>query len=114
MEADFQYEPVRDAAGCQLEVTVLADRAHIRAEMREDAAAAGFRIRECCNLEEYAQGPLGALGDLVLVDCAEASADALATTLAKLVQPGDMVVCLGAGDITKWAAGLAAGIEAAR
>ena len=78
MEADFQYEPVRDAAGCQLAVTVLADRAHIRAEMREDAAAAGFRIRECCNLEEYAQGPLGALGDLVLVDCAEASADALA------------------------------------
>lgn len=57
---------------------MLADRAHIRAEMREDAAAAGFRVRECCSLEEYAQGPLGALGDLVLVDCAEASADALA------------------------------------
>lgn len=78
MEADFEYEPVRDAAGCQLAVTVLADRAHIRAEMREDAAAAGFRIRECCSLEDYAQAPLGALGDLVLVDCAEASADALA------------------------------------
>jgi UDP-N-acetylmuramate--alanine ligase len=25
-------------------------------------------------------------------------------------QPGDMVVCLGAGDITKWAAGLAPAI----
>ena len=34
--------------------------------------------------------------------------------LARRVQPGDMVVCLGAGDITKWAAGLAAAIEAAR
>ena len=43
-----------------------------------------------------------------------ASADALAVALAGVVQPGDMVVCLGAGDITKWAAGLAAGIEAAR
>ena len=41
-----------------------------------------------------------------------ASADALAGALAEAVQPGDMVVCLGAGDITKWAAGLAAGIEA--
>ncbi len=36
-----------------------------------------------------------------------ADADALADELATTVQPGDMVVCLGAGDITKWAAGLA-------
>jgi len=32
--------------------------------------------------------------------------------LAGILAPGDMVVCLGAGDITKWAAGLAAGIAA--
>jgi UDP-N-acetylmuramate--alanine ligase len=31
----------------------------------------------------------------------------LARQLAAEVQPGDMVVCLGAGDITRWAAGLA-------
>ncbi len=43
-----------------------------------------------------------------------ADADALATALAAVVQPGDMVVCLGAGDITKWAAGLADAIEAKR
>src|SRR3569623_3672487 len=42
------------------------------------------------------------------------SAEELASELAQAIQPGDMVVCLGAGDITKWAAGLAAGIEAAR
>ena len=36
-----------------------------------------------------------------------AGADALAATLADSAQPGDMVVCLGAGDITKWAGGLA-------
>lgn len=39
-----------------------------------------------------------------------AGADALAGTLADVIQPGDMVVCLGAGDITKWAAGLAPAI----
>ena len=39
-----------------------------------------------------------------------ANADALARALAETVQPGDMVVCLGAGDITKWAGGLAAAI----
>ena len=47
---------------------------------------------------------------------AQAVADAgeLARTLAALVQPGDQIVCLGAGDITKWAAGLADAIAAAR
>ncbi len=41
-----------------------------------------------------------------------AGADALAEELAETIQPGDMVVCLGAGDITKWAAGLAGAIVA--
>jgi len=43
-----------------------------------------------------------------------ASADALAQALSDDAQPGDMVVCLGAGDITKWAAGLADAIRVAR
>ncbi|WP_156840126.1 UDP-N-acetylmuramate--L-alanine ligase [Novosphingobium aquimarinum] len=34
----------------------------------------------------------------------------LAQALADTVGPGDMIVCLGAGDITKWAAGLASAI----
>jgi len=38
----------------------------------------------------------------------------LAETLATTIQPGDMVVCLGAGDITKWAAGLAEAIKSRR
>jgi UDP-N-acetylmuramate--alanine ligase len=38
----------------------------------------------------------------------------LAETLAGEIQPGDMVVCLGAGDITRWAAGLAPAITAKR
>ena len=41
-------------------------------------------------------------------------ADELAQVLADVAQAGDMVVCLGAGDITKWAAGLADAIAARR
>jgi UDP-N-acetylmuramate--alanine ligase len=41
-------------------------------------------------------------------------AEALAATLAPVVQAGDLVICLGAGDITKWAAGLAPAIDTAR
>lgn len=41
-------------------------------------------------------------------------ADTLADALAVTVKPGDMVVCLGAGDITKWAAGLADAIKERR
>ncbi|MDE2435858.1 MAG: UDP-N-acetylmuramate--L-alanine ligase [Sphingomonadales bacterium] len=41
-------------------------------------------------------------------------AEALADALAETAQPGDMVVCLGAGDITKWAAGLADAIRVRR
>ncbi len=37
----------------------------------------------------------------------------LAETIAPLLGAGDMVICLGAGDITKWAANLAAGLIAA-
>jgi UDP-N-acetylmuramate--alanine ligase len=43
-----------------------------------------------------------------------AGPDELAAELAGIVQAGDMVVCLGAGDITKWAAGLASAVEARR
>lgn len=39
-------------------------------------------------------------------------ADALATALAGQLRRGDQVVCLGAGDITRWAAGLADAIAA--
>jgi UDP-N-acetylmuramate--alanine ligase len=42
------------------------------------------------------------------------NAEALAQALAGELRTGDMVVCLGAGDITKWAAGLATAIEAVR
>ncbi len=83
MQEDFSYEPVCDAAGCQLGVTVLADRAHVRAQLRDDAEAAGFRILTSASLQDYAAGPMTALGDLVLIDCAEDCAATLAL-LARL------------------------------
>ncbi|MCW6532848.1 MULTISPECIES: UDP-N-acetylmuramate--L-alanine ligase [Sphingomonas] len=43
-----------------------------------------------------------------------ADADALADVLAGAVRGGDQIVCLGAGDITKWAAGLGPAIDARR
>ena len=43
-----------------------------------------------------------------------ADAETLAAELAATIQANDMVVCLGAGDITKWAAGLAGAIAAKR
>lgn len=41
-----------------------------------------------------------------------ADADELASLVAADIQPDDMVICLGAGDITKWAAGLATAVSA--
>ena len=38
----------------------------------------------------------------------------LAASLRDLAASGDMIVCMGAGSITKWAAGLADGVRAAR
>ena len=43
-----------------------------------------------------------------------AGPDELAEALAEVIEPGDMVVCLGAGDITKWAACLADAVAARR
>jgi UDP-N-acetylmuramate--alanine ligase len=43
-----------------------------------------------------------------------AGPDDLARQLRDVAAEGDMVICLGAGDITKWAAGLADGIRQAR
>ena len=43
-----------------------------------------------------------------------ADLDALAETLADTLRAGDQVICLGAGDITKWAAGLADAVREKR
>ena len=48
-----------------------------------------------------------------MVKTVESAAD-LAANLRDLAADGDLVICMGAGDITKWAAGLCEGIRKAR
>ena len=38
-------------------------------------------------------------------------ADALASIVGQVARPGDLVVCLGAGNITQWAAALPAQLQ---
>ena len=47
-----------------------------------------------------------------LADVNELSASQLAGLIAEETNPGDLVVCLGAGDITSWAYALPGQLEA--
>ncbi len=78
-QADFSYgSPANDAAGLPLALSVFADRAHVRGMMRDDAAAAGFRVSEAGELSRLLEGEAGALGEVVLVDCPQVDGAALA------------------------------------
>ncbi len=79
MQADFAYQPTVNGAGLQMCATILAECDAKREQWREDIEAAGFDVRECCALDEYASGQGRALGDLVLVDCDSVDAAAIAT-----------------------------------
>jgi hypothetical protein len=66
---------VQDRGSLALAVSIFADRSYLRAEMEEDASAAGLRIAQAGDLgnllaADGAQAHADAmLGDLVLVDC---------------------------------------------
>jgi hypothetical protein len=66
---------VQDRGTATLAVSIFADRSYLRAEMEEDAAAAGLRIAQTSDLanllapESGPALPEAALGELVLVDC---------------------------------------------
>ena len=68
-QADFAYAPAEDAAGLPLAVSIFADRAHIRDEIRDDASAAGLRVRECGDVAALLEGEARPLGELVFIDC---------------------------------------------
>jgi DNA-binding response OmpR family regulator len=75
---DFDYGASQDAAGLKLSLSIFADRAHVRDQLREDAAAAGFRIAEATSLEALLEGDARPLGEVVLLDCPIASGAVLA------------------------------------
>ena len=65
-----QDKRVHDRGRSGLTVSIFADRGYLRAEMAEDAAAAGLRVQQASDLERMCEQPeTAALGDLVLVDC---------------------------------------------
>jgi hypothetical protein len=76
--ADFVYRPANDAVGLPLAVSIFADSAHLREEMRDDVAAAGLEVRECGSLAALFEGDPRPLGEVVLLDCPEVGGAELA------------------------------------
>ena len=82
-QADFAYEPVDDPAGLPMAVSIFADRAHVRDEIRDDAAGAGLAVRECGSVSALLEGEPRPLGEIVLLDCPQVDVSCLAA-LARL------------------------------
>lgn len=85
-QAQFHHTPpARDTAALALalSVSVFAERAHLRGQLRDDAEAAGLRAATVGDFSLLQDGQALALGDIVLVDCPDAAGAALAA-LARL------------------------------
>src|SRR5690606_20517219 len=80
-QADFTYATA-DGSGLRLAVSIFADRAHLREQMREDVAAAGLAIRESGPVASLVEGAPRPLGEVVLLDCPRVDG----TTLAALTR----------------------------
>lgn len=73
-QADMQFEYLADDVALlhpasPLAVAIFSDRAYLRTEMAEDAAAAGLRVTRTSELQALLGETEQPLGDLVLVDC---------------------------------------------
>lgn len=72
---DFAYGPLGDhvpanhAGGIALSLAIFADRPHFRAQLREEALEAGYRITHCSDLAGLLDGANRPLAEVVLVDC---------------------------------------------
>lgn len=78
-QANFAYSTAaNDAAGLPLALSIFAERAHLQAQMRDDAEAAGFRIVEAGPIADLLEGDARALGEVVLIDCPAPDGAALA------------------------------------
>lgn len=78
-QANFAYSTAaNDAAGLPLALSIFADRAHVQAQMCDDAQAAGFRIVEAAPVASLLEGDARVLGEVVLIDCPAPGAAALA------------------------------------
>lgn len=87
LQSDFTYGvpgPEEGASsGPPIALSIFADRPHLRATMRDDAEAAGLVVSASGGLTDLLEGSARPLGDVVLVDCPQVDAEALAA-LARL------------------------------
>lgn len=83
-DVNFSYAAAaNDAPGLPLSLSIFAERGHIAGQLREDAAAAGFRVADGGGLGQLLDDDAAALGDVVVVDCPAPDSAALAA-LARL------------------------------
>ncbi|WP_379547725.1 winged helix DNA-binding protein [Qipengyuania sp. DSG2-2] len=81
-QADFAYHAISDGSAVSNTAAILADADAAREEWCADAEAAGLTVIRQCGLSDFSGQSLhqhiGALGDILLVDCRDAGAAALA------------------------------------
>jgi len=78
-QANFSYSTAaNDAAGLPLTLSIFADRPRVASELRDDAAAAGFRVAAAEPVGSLLEDEARALSEVVLVDCPAPDAAALA------------------------------------
>ncbi|HTN13709.1 MAG TPA: winged helix DNA-binding protein [Sphingomonadaceae bacterium] len=81
-QAQFAYDDAFEAANdmerVRLAVSIFADRAHVRDEIREDTLAAGLHIVQCGDFAALLERDEIPLGEVILVDCPEVDAARLA------------------------------------
>lgn len=91
-QSDFTYGAIPVPGGQSVAVSIFADRPQLRAVLREDAAAAGFHLRNVGDLGDLMAEDTLVLGDLVLLDCPEVSE----ATVIALVRLDERVARSGA------------------
>ena len=87
-QSNFVYSapanaPASDAVPVPLSLSIYADRAHVRGQIRDDAELAGFRIAAADAFALLLEGEAQALGEVVVLDCPAVDAATLAA-LARL------------------------------
>ncbi|CDO37109.1 MarR family transcriptional regulator [Novosphingobium sp. KN65.2] len=86
-QSDFSYGKADGGSGPagngdtgqSVSISIFANRGHLRASLREDAAAAGLTVSAAGPLQDIVDAPLRALGDVVLLDCPQVDGKAMAT-----------------------------------
>lgn len=91
---DFSYGSGHDVSGLRMKVSIFADRAHLRDQMREDAEGAGFRLAEASPIARLLSGEAMPLGDVVLLDCPVVDAEVMAALSRLDLRAGHMGAAL--------------------